>query len=307
MLNNKLAVSVIVPAYNRGDVIKRALLSLLTQDFKLEYEIIVIDDGSTDDTVSKVVGLQAEYPQIRLVQQKNQGASAARRAGIFAAQAKVVAFLDSDDVSETHHLTTLWNALHQNDTLVLAYALVSDLDGKLISEQSVPEVAEGGLLLDPLLALIKLGCFTYSMNFMTYREHAIDASAGREYILAANDYDLCLRLALKGPFIFAPQVTLKIDRRGDGIGSKFGYRQVSFAVFVALDAFKLSGRKDLVLMNALKNRVQLLWPTACGQLLAKVQYRNAFKMLCIGLRYGSLRNIKDLYWSIDHYCINKRN
>jgi glycosyltransferase involved in cell wall biosynthesis len=305
--HNKLAVSVIVPAYNRGDVIQRALHSLLAQDFQQEYEVIVIDDGSTDDTVSKVVELQAEYPQIHLVEQQNQGASAARRAGILAAQANVIAFLDSDDVSETHHLSTLWNALHQHDSLVLAYALVSDLDGKLIAEQSVPEVAEDGLLLDPLLALIKMGCFTYSMNFMTYRQHAIDASAGREHILAANDYDLCLRLALKGPFIFVPRVTLNIDRRGDGIGSKFGYRQVSFAVFVALDAFKLSGRKDVALLAALKSRIQMLWPTACGQLLAKAQYRNAFRILAIGLRFGSLKNIKDLYWSIDHYCTNKRN
>lgn len=300
-----LAISVIVPTYNREDVVLRALKSLINQDVTLDYEIIVVDDGSTDNTINKVESMQQQHDCIRLIKQDNQGASAARRTGILAANADVVAFLDSDDMSEPHHLSVLWNALQQKDSVVMSYGLLQDLQGMDIEEQNVPKVDQENILYDPLCALLNNGCFTYSMNLMTYKKLAVESTVGREHILAANDYDLCLRLALKGEFCFAPIVTIKIERRDDGIGSKFGYRQVSFAVFVAIEAFRESLRKDKVSKQALKNRVQLLWPTAFAQLVAHHQYTKAFKLGLIGIRYGSIKNLKELYWAVDYYCFKK--
>ena len=94
--NNNLepySISVVIPAYNAEKFINRAIDSVLAQTYQPD-EIIVVDDGSTDDTVSVV----SKYgSQVKLIRQENAGASAARNSGINAATCQWIAFLDSDD------------------------------------------------------------------------------------------------------------------------------------------------------------------------------------------------------------------
>ncbi len=88
------AISIVIPLYNKGPYIARALNSVFTQTFQ-DFEVIVVDDGSTDDGPAVVRGF--DDPRIRMIQQENQGVSAARNRGIEAARAELVAFLDADD------------------------------------------------------------------------------------------------------------------------------------------------------------------------------------------------------------------
>lgn len=91
-------VSVVIPAYNRADVISDAVASAFAQTHR-PIETVVVDDGSTDDTLIVLKGLAARYgAALRIVRQANAGASAARNAGLDAASGAFVQFLDSDDV-----------------------------------------------------------------------------------------------------------------------------------------------------------------------------------------------------------------
>ncbi len=92
--------SIILPTYNRRDVIMRAVDSVLAQSFG-DFELVVIDDGSTDGTRDRLAGLD---PRIQVIAQENAGVGAARNVGLAAARGALVAFLDSDDEWPPFHL-----------------------------------------------------------------------------------------------------------------------------------------------------------------------------------------------------------
>lgn len=97
-------VSVVIPFYNKGPYIVRALTSVLAQTLQ-DFEVIVVDDGSTDGGAGRVMGFGD--PRNRLIRQENRGVSAARYRGIEAARAELVAFLDADDEWMPRHLEAL--------------------------------------------------------------------------------------------------------------------------------------------------------------------------------------------------------
>jgi glycosyltransferase involved in cell wall biosynthesis len=89
------AVSVILPVHNRADVLERAISSVLEQDFA-DFELIVVDDGSTDESATVAQSITDE--RVRLIRlDRNRGGNAARNEGIRASRASLIAFLDSDD------------------------------------------------------------------------------------------------------------------------------------------------------------------------------------------------------------------
>lgn len=93
-------VSIIMPTFNRADTIKRAIRSVQAQTFT-DWELIVVDDGSTDDTAARIEGCD---PRLKLIRQENQGTAGARNTGLRASAGSYIAFLDSDDEWLPHHL-----------------------------------------------------------------------------------------------------------------------------------------------------------------------------------------------------------
>lgn len=93
-------VSIVLPTYNRVDVIGRAVSSILVQSFE-DWELIVVDDGSTDGTCARLEGLD---PRIRCIGQANQGVYVARNTGVQAARGRYITFMDSDDEWLPHFL-----------------------------------------------------------------------------------------------------------------------------------------------------------------------------------------------------------
>src|SRR5215212_4035999 len=90
---NRPLVSIVIPVYNGERFLTFALQSIFDQDY-CPLEVIVVDDGSIDDSGN----IARSFQEVRYVHQSNQGASAARNAGVAAAQGELIAFLDADDV-----------------------------------------------------------------------------------------------------------------------------------------------------------------------------------------------------------------
>lgn len=101
--------SIVIPLFNKEQTIRRALLSVINQDYQ-DFEIIIVNDGSTDLGRQKAAGIRD--PRIRIIDQENRGVSAARNAGIQAARNRMIAFLDADDEWMPDFLQTIVQ-LHQ--------------------------------------------------------------------------------------------------------------------------------------------------------------------------------------------------
>lgn len=106
--------SVIIPAYNRAGIIARAIQSVLSQTTN-DYEVIVVDDGSTDDT-AEVLKHWIDRNQIRYLYQSNRGVCAARNAGAAIAEGQYLVFLDSDDDVKAHWLEDFQIAIAKTKT-----------------------------------------------------------------------------------------------------------------------------------------------------------------------------------------------
>jgi len=110
-------VSIILPTYNRADTLPRAIASILAQSFT-DWELIVVDDGSTDNTAAIVEGID---PRIRLLRQNNGGCYVARNHGLRASRGNLITFFDSDDEWLPHYLeiTTAFLAASPEDQFVM--------------------------------------------------------------------------------------------------------------------------------------------------------------------------------------------
>lgn len=112
--------SVIVPTYNRLPQLKLALKSIFNQDFG-DYEVIVVDDGSTDGTSDYLKSLTT--PKLKLIRQNNKGPAAARNAGIKIARGKYIAFTDDDCIVPSNWLSSFKNNFESNDVDIIGGAV----------------------------------------------------------------------------------------------------------------------------------------------------------------------------------------
>lgn len=109
-----MKLSIIIPAYNAGKTIERCLLSIVTQTF-LDYEVLVIDDCSLDDTLSICKKLSVKYPQIKPLHQEKLGVSMARNLGIEHAVGDFLMFVDADDYLEPDCLGKIFKYIDNTD------------------------------------------------------------------------------------------------------------------------------------------------------------------------------------------------
>ncbi len=195
-------VSVIIPTYQRSHIVSQAINSVLAQTYK-DYEIIVVNDGSQDNTPQVLA--QFSDTRITAIHQTNQGLSAARNTGIRSARGKYIAFLDDDDLWEPQKLEKQISILEANPNFGLIYSdalFFSDENGLLGSSynQAFPT--------PNLQVLWTLFRYNYiPVLTVVVRRNCLDeVGLFDETLRSCEDHDLWLRLIEKFPIYFLNEV-----------------------------------------------------------------------------------------------------
>ena len=122
-MENRIAVSVVIPAYNGAELIGRCLESVCAQSFK-DYEVVVVDDCSSDGTADVVGHYAASHPNVRLIRKEvNQGTMEARRSGYESARGEYVVFCDCDDTLPEDALATMYATIVSRQLDMVLYGL----------------------------------------------------------------------------------------------------------------------------------------------------------------------------------------
>jgi glycosyltransferase involved in cell wall biosynthesis len=197
MSEQKPTVSVIIPTFNRAALLREALESVFVQSYT-DYEVIVVDDGSTDETPQMI----EEYgDRVRYLWQENRGAAEARNHGVSAARGEWVAFLDSDDMWHREKLACcLERPRHDPGAAVVFHPMVEiDDAGNRVRGRS--KRASGGRILDSLFA----HCFVHTPTVVVRRRVLQEMGGFDTELAVCEDYQLWLRIAERYPFHLVPR------------------------------------------------------------------------------------------------------
>lgn len=208
-----MQVSVIIPTYNRAKTLPRAIDSVINQTFD-DIEILVIDDGSTDDTTKLVT---ESYPSIRYYKTENRGVSAARNTGIKTARGKYVALLDSDDAWDKNKISEQIRLLSCSRRPLCHTGEKWIRNGKFVNQMKKHKKSGG----DIFEQCLKLCCISPSSALI--KKEAFD-SIGYfdESLPACEDYDYWCRLCAhhEVEFIDKP-LTIKHGGHEDQLSKKY--------------------------------------------------------------------------------------
>jgi glycosyltransferase involved in cell wall biosynthesis len=218
------SVSVIVPVYNGADMIGACLESLLNQTYPADaYEVIVVENGSTDDTTTIV----EKYP-VRLFHSDKRGPSPARNLGLARSEADIVAFTDADCIADTNWLSELVKLYADPEIggvggAILAYDHADRSIVEMFSDEHSPLVnfVSGENEFLPHL---------YTANASYRRDLLNEVSGFNPNLVTAEDVDLAWRLQLQtgAKLYYAPEAIVYHHHRSTRIGLARQYRQYGF-------------------------------------------------------------------------------
>ena len=185
--------SIILPVYNVAAYLERCIHSILSQSFT-DYEIILVDDGATDDSPAICDRYANEYRNIHVIHKANGGLSSARNAGMAAAQGEYIWFVDSDDWIEHDALDMLYGICAQTPADIVKFSYFRSEEGKKSAvELKFDGMYSGEVLLNELrrLALCEPGRYTLSVWSHIYRRSFLDTNLLEfvsERMIGSEDY-----------------------------------------------------------------------------------------------------------------------
>ncbi len=227
-------ISVIIPSYNRYDYLGRAIHSVMRQTHPCA-EIIIIDDGSTDDSKKLIDTIKPGYGiALRYYYQANKGPAAARNLGIRKARYPLLAFLDSDDHWYKKKLSLQFKAMEQNPSYSISHTRERWLRrGEHLNQKKI-HIPQHGNIFSHCLQLCAVGMSTVMVK------RALFETVGffNESLPCCEDYDFWLRVSARYSFFLLDEaLTVKEGGRDD---------QVSQQYRVGMDSFRIKALVDLL-------------------------------------------------------------
>ncbi len=228
-------VSVVIPAYNRARYLPATLQSMQAQTMT-DWEAVIVDDGSTDDTIAVAQTFVAQDPRIRLVKQPHAGISAARNRGWdhISPASEFLIFLDSDDVWKPHALATFLHALNTHPDALGAHALAQFIDenghsiypGEMERWGRNRENVAGSAIV-PLMpdqpttfaTLVVKGTISTTGLLLLRRQAAERAGRYDPQVVMCEDWDFWLRVVRQGPLAYVDEVLLGYRWHGQNIST----------------------------------------------------------------------------------------
>jgi glycosyltransferase involved in cell wall biosynthesis len=254
--------SIIIPTYNRSTHLKKAIASVLAQEFT-NFEITVVDDGSTDDTFGVVSEFIRNDKRVKYYFKKNEERSIARNYGINLSMGDYIGFLDSDDIVYANHLSSAYDLLLQNQ-----FPEVCHLGYEKISEQGVVIFKRGDLnhqLADKLIKENLLHCNAIFIR----RQIALQFPfINHTSAIIAEDWYVWLRLACRFKIYTSHQITSAIVEHP--------YRSLN-----KIDADVLTECSDLIVQNLKSDKAFLGYYKHRSKYFFARQY--SFTMLLLSL------------------------
>lgn len=234
LAQSEFPISVIIPTFNRVDRVSRAINSVLSQHFPVS-EIILVDDGSTDQTASLI---KHTFPQIRYFFQENAGVSAARNLGVRQSRQQWVAFLDDDDEWLPHKLSDQINALQQSKTR-LCHTEERWIRRGVRVNQMKKHQKSGGWIFEKCLPLCAMSPSSILMDKTLFDEVGLF----REDLPACEDYDMWLKICARYPVAYVERECLiKYGGHDDQLSSKHW----------GMDRFRIDALSNILRENILQ-------------------------------------------------------
>jgi glycosyltransferase involved in cell wall biosynthesis len=274
---DRTLVSAIIPTFNRAAMAVAAIRSVFAQTYK-PLECIVVDDGSADDTSSL---LEKEFAnKIKLIRQENRGVSAARNAGIKAANGCFIAFLDSDDtwLPEKTEKQTAWFAGHP-DGLICQTTERWIRKGKRVNPPKTHLKKEGRIFFESLER-----CMVTPSSVMLKRQLLEESGLFDESMPVCEDYDLWLRITCRHPVgLVREDLLVRNGGRPDQLSANHSMDKYRIrALAKILESGMLDGRQRSEAHEMLKKRCTIYIngclkrhrqdeADACREILASVE------------------------------------
>jgi len=210
-------ISVVIPVYNAADKIKDCLDSVWSQS-GVTLEVIVVDDGSTDNLAERVHEICGD--SVRYIRQDNAGPAAARNRGIREAQGAYIAFLDADDIWLPGKLAKQLHIFESNQALGLCFTDMKHYEnGMKVHDSYLHEknyvYASGGWIYENLLR----HCFVFTPTVMVRKRVLDDLGGFNESFKIGEDYELWLRISSKYEADFIDEPLVIRHRHADNITS----------------------------------------------------------------------------------------
>lgn len=202
-------VSVIIPVYNTGEVLRETVDSVLQQTFA-DFELILIDDGSSDPVTEKILD-SLQDPRIRVIRQDNAGVAAARNRGCAEARGKYISFLDHDDLFLPEKLLESKKLLDENPTAVIAYSDIIPFGE--YAENAIKLASAESIDITVLLEQNRI----YSMSCVVVKSDIVKKSGivFDSQCVPCDDWDFYLHCACKGQIIRSKQALVKYRIHGN--------------------------------------------------------------------------------------------